>query len=75
MGRRADHPLGLQVAGGLAWTPPRRLGALEGEAAHVVYLVDSDDQGNQYREDLKAAGVDKERIFISRDYERDSRMD
>ncbi len=64
LGRRADHPLGLQVAGGLAWTPPRRLGALEGEAAHVVYLVDSDEEGNKYRDDLKAAGVNKERIFI-----------
>jgi hypothetical protein len=66
MGRQADHPLGLQVAGGLAWTPPRRLGALEGEAAHVVYLVDSDGQGGKYREDLEAAGVDRRRIFILR---------
>ena len=63
MGWTADHPLGLQVAGGLAWTPPRNLGRLEAEASHVVYLTDSDSQGDKYRADLLAAGVDPQRIF------------
>lgn len=59
----ADEPLGLQVAGGLAWTPPRRLSRLEAEAAHVVYLTDSDKEGEKYAADLKDAGVDPKRIF------------
>lgn len=58
-----DSPLGLQVAGGLAWTPPRRLSVLEAEAAHVVYLTDSDGEGKKYAADLKDAGVDPKRIF------------
>lgn len=63
MGWATDHPLGLQVAGGLAWTPPRSLGRLEAEASHVVYLTDSDSQGDKYRTDLLAADVDPKRIF------------
>lgn len=63
LGRPADFPLGLQVAGGLAWTPPRRLSRLDSEAAHVVYLTDSDGEGEKYREDLKNAGVSDDRIF------------
>lgn len=63
LGRPADFPLGLQVAGGLAWTPPRRLSRLDSEAAHVVYLTDSDGEGKKYREDLKDAGVSDGRIF------------
>jgi antitoxin component of MazEF toxin-antitoxin module/energy-coupling factor transporter ATP-binding protein EcfA2 len=59
-----DEPLGLQVAGGLAWTPPRRLSELEAEAAHVVYLTDSDEEGEKYAADLKDAGVDPKRIFV-----------
>jgi hypothetical protein len=51
------------VAGGLAWTPPRRLSRLESEAAHVVYLTDSDEEGEKYREDLKGVGVSEDRIF------------
>lgn len=58
-----DAPLGLQVAGGLAWTPPRRLSDLEAEAAHVVYLTDSDKEGKKYAADLKDAGVSPQRIF------------
>jgi energy-coupling factor transporter ATP-binding protein EcfA2 len=59
-----DERLGLQVSGGLAWTPPKRLGVLEAEAAHVVYLTDSDHAGKDYRDDLLAAEVDEERIFM-----------
>ena len=66
MGWTPDRPLGLQVAGGLAWTPPRNLGRLESEAAHVVYLTDSDSQGEKYRADLLEAGVDRRRIFALR---------
>jgi hypothetical protein len=61
-----SHPIHLQVAGGLAWTPPRRLGALEAEAAHVVYLVDSDEQGQAYKRDLETASVSTSRIFSFR---------
>lgn len=63
LGRPPDFPLGLQVAGGLAWTPPRRLSKLESEAAHVVYLTDSDEEGEKYRADLKDVGVADCRIF------------
>lgn len=66
LGEGPDFPLGLQVAGGLAWTPPRRLGALEDEAAHVVYLTDGDSAGDEYRRDLLAAGVEQSRIFALR---------
>jgi AAA ATPase domain/AAA domain len=66
LGKGPDFPLGLQVAGGLAWTPPRRLGALEDEAAHVVYLTDGDSAGEEYRRDLAAAGVEQSRIFALR---------
>lgn len=66
MGWAPDHPLGLQVAGGLAWTPPRSLGRLEAEASHVAYLADSDPQGDKYRADLLAVGVDPKRIFSLR---------
>ncbi|HYI81005.1 MAG TPA: AAA family ATPase [Thermoleophilaceae bacterium] len=62
-GQGPDEPLGFQVAGGLAWTPPQLLGSLEGEAAHVVYLTDSDDTGKRYRRHLKDAGVESDRIF------------
>jgi AAA ATPase domain/AAA domain len=61
--RPTDFPLGLQVAGGLAWTPPRRLSKLESEAAHVVYLTDSDEEGEKYQADLKDVGVSDDRIF------------
>jgi predicted ATP-dependent endonuclease of OLD family len=63
LNRSIDSPLGLQVAGGLAWTPPRRLSKLESEAAHVVYLTDSDKEGHKYKEHLETAGVDSGRIF------------
>lgn len=66
LGESPDFPLGLQVAGGLAWTPPRRLKTLEIEAAHVVYLTDSDSAGKDYCFDLKRAGVDSKRIFSLR---------
>jgi hypothetical protein len=59
-----DARLGIQVSGGLAWTPPKRLGVLEAEAAHVVFLTDSDQAGKDYRTDLLAAEVDGERIFM-----------
>lgn len=58
-----DHPLDLQVAGGLAWTPPRLLPRLEAEAAHVVYLTDSDKRGDEYFDALRQAGVESERLF------------
>ena len=58
-----DRPLGIQVAGGLAWTPPRELASLEGEAGHVVYLTDSDGDGKDYQARLQDAGVAPSRIF------------
>jgi len=61
--------LQLQVAGGLAATPPRLLPQLEGEAGHVVYLTDSDSEGLKYEQALLDAGVPAERIFTLRDGE------
>lgn len=61
--------LQLQVAGGLASTPPRLLPQLEGEAGHVVYLTDSDPEGLNYEQALLDAGVTAERIFTLRDGE------
>jgi len=61
--------LHLQVAGGLASTPPRLLPQLEGEAGHVVYLTDSDPEGLNYEQALLDAGVVPERIFTLRDGE------
>jgi len=61
-----DHSLGFQVAGGLAWTPPRLIRTLDSEASHVVYLTDSDKAGGLYRADLERADVDPERIFSLR---------
>ena len=66
LGVSADHVLGLQVAGGLAWTPPRRLWELEEEGSHVVYLTDSDTTGTCYRQDLLDAEVHASRIFSLR---------
>lgn len=63
LGMSPDQPLGFQVAGGLAWTPPRLLTTLEGEAAHVAYLTDSDGTGDNYAKELKDAGVSAGRIF------------
>jgi hypothetical protein len=63
LGEPPDHPLGLQFAGGLSWTPPRRLGIFEEEASRVVYLTDSDSDGNRYKQALKEAGVEPSRIF------------
>jgi hypothetical protein len=63
LGEGPDHPLDLQVAGGLAWTPPRLLPRLEAEAAHVVYLTDSDAEGDKYSAALLGAGVDPKRCF------------
>jgi energy-coupling factor transporter ATP-binding protein EcfA2 len=67
LGRTAS--LQLQVAGGLASTPPRLLPQLEGEAGHVVYLTDSDSEGLNYEKALLEAGVAAERIFTLRDGE------
>ncbi len=61
--------LQLQVAGGLASTPPRLLPQLEGEAGHVVYLADSDPEGLNYEQALLDAGLPAERIFTLRDGE------
>jgi predicted ATP-dependent endonuclease of OLD family len=66
LGSPPDYPLGIQVAGGLAWTPPKRLHGLDAEAAHVVYLADSDRPGQEYRSELYRAGVDKKRVFVLR---------
>jgi hypothetical protein len=63
LGVDSDRPLGFQVSGGLAWTPPRLLPRLEAEASHVVYLTDSDGAGERYRAALKEAGVVDERLF------------
>ncbi len=63
--------LQLQVAGGLASTPPRLLPQLEGEAGHVVYLADSDPEGLNYEQALLDAGLPAERIFTLRDGEED----
>jgi hypothetical protein len=59
----AQRALGFQVAGGIAWTPPANVAVLDLEAARVIYVTDSDDEGAQYREDLEAAGVHPARIF------------
>lgn len=66
-GINVDESLKLQVAGGLAWTPPRLYSRLETEAGQVVYLVDSDAEGDRYRDDLKDAGVEQDRIFVLAD--------
>jgi len=63
MGYRPDRPLGLQVVGGLAWTPPAQLAALETEAAHVVYVTDGDDAGMRYHERLIEARVARSHIL------------
>jgi AAA domain, putative AbiEii toxin, Type IV TA system/AAA domain len=63
LGKAPDHPLELQIAGGLAWTPPRLLPRLEDEGAHVIYLTDSDGPGEKYFDALRSAGVEEKRIF------------
>jgi hypothetical protein len=62
-GQSPDESLDFQIAGGLAWTPPRLYSRLEEQAARVVYLVDSDAEGERYRDDLDAAGVESDRIL------------
>lgn len=54
--------VGYQVAPGLSSAPATDL-TNEAVAAKVAYLVDGDKAGNDYRADLVAAGVDKQRIF------------
>lgn len=64
MGFDLDHSLGLQVVGGLAWTPPREVASLEAEAARVVYLADGDADGRRYMARLLEARVPDARIFV-----------
>jgi len=64
MGFDLDHSLGLQVVGGLAWTPPPEIASLEAEAGRVVYLADGDADGARYSARLHEAKVPRERILL-----------
>jgi predicted ATP-dependent endonuclease of OLD family len=55
--------LGFQVAPGIAWVPDEELSLMDVEAAKVVYLLDSDEEGARHRKRLEQAGIPEKRIF------------
>ena len=57
------EPLGFQVAPGIAWVPDEELFQMDIEAAKVVYLLDSDDEGARHKKRLQEAGIADERIY------------
>jgi predicted ATPase len=60
----SHEPLGFQVAPGIAWVPDEELGLMDLEASKVVYLLDSDDDGERHRKRLKDAGISANRVFM-----------
>jgi predicted ATPase len=58
-----QEPLGFQIAPGIAWVPEEDLSLLDLEASKVLYLLDSDDEGERHEGRLRRAGIPKERIY------------
>jgi predicted ATP-dependent endonuclease of OLD family len=57
------EPLGFQIAPGIAWVPEEELSLLDLEASKVVYLLDSDEEGDRHEDRLRRAGIPAERIY------------
>lgn len=59
---KKDH-LGFQFVQGIAMTKNADFGLLENHGSKVVFLVDNDEEGEKYKEQLEKAGIEDGRIF------------
>ena len=55
--------LGFQVAPGLAQADAAEIGALDLQAARIVYVVDNDEGGRAHRRKLERQGIETQRIL------------